>query len=88
MTPTTTVYTDYNIYTIKWPIITEGKIKTFHDKNRTKEFMTLSSTEDTWRDTSDQRENKSIDKARERMSRTRSIVKKKGEKETLRSIGW
>lgn len=50
--------------------------------------MTLSSTEDTWRDTSDQRENKSIDKATERMRRTRSIVKKKGEKETLRSIGW
>lgn len=81
----TTVYTDYHIYTIKWPIITGGKIKTFHDKNRTKIFMPLSSTEDTWRDTSDQGENKSIDEATERMSRTRSIVKqeKKGGKKTL-----
>lgn len=46
--------------------------------------MTLSSTEDTWRDTSDQGENKSIDEATERMSRTSSIVKQeKGGKKTL-----
>lgn len=47
--------------------------------------MTLSSTEDTWRDTSDQRENKSIDKATERMSRTRSTVKKKGDQQDGRN---
>lgn len=47
--------------------------------------MTLSSTEDTWRDTSDQGENKSIYEATERMSRTRRIAKqeKKGGKKTL-----